>query len=370
MNYFLRLKRFLWSRFVRKASVETVPPPVLSPAIPAAPRREPSPARKEAARIAKLRREIADKSNFLLDLFMSPKLRRFDDKRGGNDAREAVNETIGDFFCIEFADEMPGGSKWLALRPEEEDTREFAETMWPLNIGTVMRHDDGRNSQHGGEWEFLRIRTASAQELRGRIRIVPPKIVLMSNVKFFDDGAWYGETLPLGLIGNKWVPLDTNMERSRKIGSIDGTEAVCSRLVSDQVRDQCTLTVSMSCSVALTERYNWHAALGPPDGARLLLPTNPSGCLDLFKNRQKGSTERRRSALRHWVGNHFREAGQIGLSYVRDHLRGATHFNWYDLSCDLMVSDFDLEKNEVFQLEAEKWRRNRQNNRVRVRIKR
>ena len=79
--------------------------------------------------------------------------------------------------------------------------------------------------------------------------------------------------------------------------------------------------------------------------------------------------EKRRSALRHWVTNHYMEHEEAGSVYVRDHLRGNTNFRWANFPCEIMVSAYDLEKNEFFRLQAEEWRAVRKHNRVKVRIK-
>jgi hypothetical protein len=55
---------------------------------------------------------------------------------------------------------------------------------------------------------------------------------------------------------------------------------------------------------------------------------------------------------------------------VRQHLRGATDFQWRELVGEVLVSAFDLERNEEFKHEAELWRSRRQHNVFKVRIKR
>jgi hypothetical protein len=122
---------------------------------------------------------------------------------------------------------------------------------------------------------------------------------------------------------------------------------------------------------AFDVRYSWHVAFGSKQhGLRVVLPTNPLGALKLFKDRQLTEGQTRRNALKHWVANHYYDHAEAGTVYVRDHLRGHTEFLWNDLNCELMVSAYDLEKNEAFKEEARLWRANRKHNRVRVKLKR
>jgi hypothetical protein len=54
---------------------------------------------------------------------------------------------------------------------------------------------------------------------------------------------------------------------------------------------------------------------------------------------------------------------------VRDHLRGHTQFGWHGYDCELMVSQYDLDKNELFREEAEQWRAQRKHNKFKVRLR-
>jgi len=379
----LSLRRWLESFFPQRKptliepAIDEVfsPPPVAQPKAPAEPIRR-SPARKEALRIAKLRREISGQTNDLLDRIANMSLSNLDDSGGAKDARASIIPMMNaDFHFPHFADEMPG-SDWKAIDPEREDPADLAEAMWPLDFAMVMRHDaetvhQQRLKGYGGCWQFTRTQTADPQSLRGRVKMFSQKMVTRTFLQFWDNGKWYSETTPFGLINKKWRSLNDGLVSERPVGNIRGdTIATVRSSLDKEDRDLQHLQVSMDFSAALTGRYNWHAALGSSRGGpRLLLPTTPDGCLWLFKDRQKDQEAGRRAALRHWVGNHFRDLPKAGLTYVRDHLRGETAFNWYDLACDLMVSDFDLEKNELFKTEAEQWRRNRKHNSVRIRLK-
>jgi len=331
--------------------------------IPAQPR-ETSPQRKEAVRIAKLRHKISSEINAVLDRFAKLRLADLENPIGGNFSRRNLAEIMAsDFHFLELTGAMPGGDKWGMLNPDGLG-RELSEATWPIDIGTIFRGDKDY-------WNLTLVKTVDPASLRGRVRIVPRKMVMIYMASFWDDGTWFADDTPAGLIGNKWVMVDSGVVRGRHTGSVAGDTVHSGRRITQELRDTINEKISASFSMALTERYSWHAAFGAGDsGMRLLLGTNPTGCLDLFRNRKKGSAETRRPALRHWVGNHLRNLPDAETTYVRDHLRGATEFEWHDLACQLQVSEFDLEKNELFRLEAEQWRRNRKHNRRRAVLRR
>jgi hypothetical protein len=130
--------------------------------------------------------------------------------------------------------------------------------------------------------------------------------------------------------------------------------------------------ITMASARTFAMRYSWHVAFGREhDGFRVILPTNPEDCLKLFRNRTLTAGMNRRAALKHWVEKHLRESQDAGSIYVRDHLRGHTEFTWNEMECEILVSGFDLEKNEYFKQEAANWRTIRKHNRgARVRVKR
>jgi hypothetical protein len=164
----------------------------------------------------------------------------------------------------------------------------------------------------------------------------------------------------MGLLNNKWRVLDGMF--------VD--DGHC-RSYNKNFRDQADQAINMAISCALTARYSWHVAFEGKFGTRLVIPTTPSGCLKMFKDR-KGPSEGRRKALKHWVANHYRvsSADERDLHYVRDHLRGNTLFNWKGINCELLVSQYDLEKNELFREQADQWRSQRKHNsNVKVRFK-
>lgn len=262
-----------------------------------------------------------------------------------------------DYYVIDgFCDELDGGGRFYLTTPEAEQVVE----RWPIDVGFVARHDD--------HWQFTRIATPQLSALRGLTTITPAKCLVLSHAWLRDDDrAAPAENTILGFLGGKWKSIESNVVR-QSTSNMNGDTIMQMRRLPPQ--SEIDATISIGFAIPLTERYDWHVAFGFADhGPRVIFPTNPSGCLALFRSRNLGSGEKRRAALRHWVTNHYRQIGadNTNLSYIRDHLRGNTRFIWNGLDCELLVSEFDLEKNEFFRLQSGQWRATRQHNRPRLR---
>jgi hypothetical protein len=332
---------------------------------------EPEPPRRTDKRIrerlqlrglAKTRRGVADMINDILDRMAQLELRG-GDNLGATIEAPIFEELMGcDFMLVDEIIEghtsLVAGGKYVILNPDQLET-ELADACWPIDQGTITRQEDG--------YFMSRTRSVTAKEIRGRAQLFAPKMIRDCYLKMYDDGRWFAGDHVAGLMNGRWVPLDRNLRtESRRGGSVLTATPNQSASHRQEIHD----STSGIFSLALSRRYSWHVALGTErDGPRILVPTNPQGCLQFFKDRERGKRSRR-AALRHWVAKYYRNNDQTGLAFVREHLRGQTEFRWTDLECEIFVSAFDLEKNEEFRLEAEHWRAQRKHNRVRVRLKR
>jgi hypothetical protein len=365
-----------WRKFFRQPSkpepvlLEATPPPEAAP--PPPPQRDVRIRNRMALRgMAQARRKLADQIHDVLGRIRDLDLRR-GDSLGSTVEAQAVGELLGcDLYWLGAevkADLLNPGYEFAAFNPTQDDNaKELADICWPIDTALITRKDPGNNGDLLGGYFISRVRSVTPKEARGRAQYFLPKMVRVCHMKIFDDASWYAEDNIIGLMNGRWQMLDRNLHRRSLRG---GSELELVMLDTPQIRQEVHESTAMTMSLALTRRYTWHVALGPTKtGTRILLPTNPTGCLQFFKDREKGNRDRR-AALRHWVSRHYRNTDETGLLFVREHLRGATEFSWSDLECEIYVSAFDLEKNEAFRLEAELWRSQRKHNSVRVKMKR
>jgi hypothetical protein len=321
-----------------------------------------------------LRKDVAEHAAIILNRFEELRI------RGGTDKvfyeLPLLGDLIGGDFWLysgsaggDLLARMAGGDKYS--KSGNIEPSELAAAAWPLDCGIVGYHearaDDDEYDINLAHVAMQWIKTVTPKEMRGKVRMTSPKMVRVVSGTFGDNGRWRVNEYVLGLINNKWINLGEGMESERQTGGY-----LKFRRLSDDP-EWCNKLMSHVTAEAIESRYRWHAAFGvagDPEGPRLLLPTNPNYALKLFRDREVADGMDRRTALRHWVEKHLRESNEHTTAYVRDHLRGHKDFGWSGFDCELMVSAYDLEKNEAFRLEAEHWRAVRKHNRVKVHLKR
>lgn len=310
------------------------------------------PSDEGATNIRKQREAIANTVADIIERFESASRSNLAVGSHVADTEKALSLLFGcDFHLL--AEESAIGSKdeRVYFNPTN-DAVDLAASVWPIDFATITRKPGG--------YFLARLFSADNKEIRGRTRLFATKNVIYVYGFMSDDGDWWAEQQICGLVGGKWVGIDVEVARAK--GGY-----TCRRTKSDP--SELNNTIAVTFSIALTERYSWHVAFGAEDGPRVVMPTDAKGASTIFKDREKASNESRRSALRHWVVNHYRSTTD-SLAYVRDHLRGAVRFVWKDTPVELLVSSYDLERDAFFKEQADQWRAARKHNRVRVRLKR
>jgi hypothetical protein len=350
--------------------------PELIPPIPDKPKRTMPWAGKERGpyEMAKLRKAVAAEVDTVLQRFESLARAGMLDTAWKHRQMDLVQELLGNDFLLyddDLKSRMKGGDKYSGI--DNVNTAELVAAVWPLNFGFVgyypgnPQDEDNREIGHVAmQW----IHTVDPGDFRGRLRLVVPRMVQIIDARFGDNEQWKVDDHIYGLIGSKWVQLDVGIKRERNVSTMLEPYMSTKRAFYDQEWMNKVITTAMA--EQLEARYQWHVAFGTQkDGPRIMLPTNPSSALKLFRDRAPDPSTDRRSKLRHWVEKHYREIDDDhGTTiYVRDHLRGNTQFEWWGYDSELMVSQYDLEKNELFRAEAEQWRAQRQHNRFKVRMR-
>ncbi len=296
------------------------------------------------ARIFKQRANatLADRVAFVADEFLEALL--LAEKEG-----DPMTLWNCDFHLLDdIVGETSGDPEKAYLLAEKTDAE---PAVWPIDFALAAKKTDG-------SFFLCRTESASPKEIRGQAKMVPKYCANFVGAWLTRDKFSTPERVIVGRIGGKWVDLRSQFQNAK--GNVVFVKGDKFKWHSDLA-----ITVAIATAGALSERYEWHAAFGFSDnGPRLLIPTNPRGCLELFRSRNLNPGERRRSALRHWVKNHYRDVNRDdeGLTYVRDHLRGNTRFIWNGLDCEVLVSEYDLERSDSFKVQASEWRAMRKHN--------
>lgn len=93
---------------------------------------------------------------------------------------------------------------------------------------------------------------------------------------------------------------------------------------------------------------HWAVMLGFDGSPSVHFQTTPTGAREVFRLRDIPNGKSRRTALRHWVREHWRKKHDdpADESKVREHLRGATSFVWNGLRCSVRPAQEDLDRHK------------------------
>lgn len=90
-------------------------------------------------------------------------------------------------------------------------------------------------------------------------------------------------------------------------------------------------------------RFTWAALISHPGMPSTFVECSPEGARALFADRNVVGGKRR-TALRHWVKEHYRRGHTPEESHkVREHLRGIERFTWHGLDVKLQVPSAEIE---------------------------
>jgi hypothetical protein len=186
-----------------------------------------------------------------------------------------------------------------------------------------------------------RVRAIPAAQVRGRVRQFLP-YPLEWTLVFPDTGRW--QRVYVGRAGaHRWLQLAPN---ARMIGGRDGRYKTVIDDSMFMTADDLSSRTQLAVALQIAQRHVWRVYLAYEGKPGLEFPTDPHGAREVFRLRDIPDGRARRAALRHWVQEHWR-ANRTEPSeeiLVRQHLSGATDFNWHGLECRISPSDTDLEK--------------------------
>lgn len=209
----------------------------------------------------------------------------------------------------------------------------------------------------GGRFiDLIRMKREPVRAARGNRLYSPDVASLLYCTINAEKGSYVGWKHLVNRSGSKWVTLGAHREYDcftrTKVLSADG---FCNSLVADNetaLSDDCMVMLGMQ----FTRDVVWRVVFRSPTGISLSISTDTAGAMAAFRNREPNEKSGRRDALRHWVRQHYRErpvdeGDEPQRVIVRQHLRGRTPFRWLGIDCELVVSPFDIRRNERFKQE-------------------
>jgi hypothetical protein len=227
----------------------------------------------------------------------------------------------------------------LAEITEDDDRWFFAPremtpaVLWPFDSCAVQTQY--LEVEH--EWNLFRVCTCPPALARNRVTITPRHIVMFrTGYLNTETGKLEVETRLAGWIANRYMFIDKGIAREGRWAIRD--DARQDLAVDDAVR--------MHHSIAFRHRYLWHVAVGIEGRYAVSFETDPTGSMEIFKDRDLPEGKSRRAALRNWVGQHWRKrrTNPEADIFVKKHLRGAVRFNWRGFDCHVTPPQYEIEQ--------------------------
>jgi hypothetical protein len=136
------------------------------------------------------------------------------------------------------------------------------------------------------------------------------------------------------------------------VGFINGKLFDCSpgSVLEKGDLDRLAMVIKTTRGIQFSRRYEWRVSLGYIGSPTISFATDPLGAREVFRLRDLPEGKARRTALRHWVRDHWRKKKRDdpeSLVFVQEHLRGATLFTWNGLLCKVTPARYDLERLEA-----------------------
>lgn len=239
----------------------------------------------------------------------------------------------------DFDGAVPYVSELLELLPEDDGTVYLgflpSQVRWPIDVRLLVIDRDRQDGSMGA----VKFKGLPAATVRGRISPSLPYATLYAGWFMRDRRI---DTAVLGHAGpRRWVNVSTRYDPRDRL--VDGMD----------------MSTQMQLAMGLKQihRARWMVYLSN-GGLGISLATDAVGAKEVFRLRDIPDGRARRSALRHWVSEHWRlDVRDVNEELlVREHLRGQRDFSWSGLQCRITPSDLDFAREYRAIIEREQAR--------------
>ena len=204
--------------------------------------------------------------------------------------------------------------------------------------------------------ELYRLRQEPLRKARGQ-KVYSPHVASMYSCWVdVNTGTYTSNKMLVNCAGKEWVAVGAKGQYFHFAQSKTCDGNIVNFGVTDG--EGITSTCNMLLGLSFTRDLVWRVVFKGHSGISVSLSTDTAGAMAAFRNRQQNEVTGRRDALRHWVRQHYRsrhvdEGDEPEQVIVRQHLRGRTPFRWCGIDCELVVSPFDMRRNERLRIERE-----------------
>jgi|SRR5581483_6031312 len=179
------------------------------------------------------------------------------------------------------------------------------------------------------QFRLFRLKEISTKEARGHAKRIYSRMFRLSGADIRPDGSYYARHIDcIAWVNRHWISCTGSSDCRSGDDSWRGHPALC---IAAQGTRHCI----------------WRVEIGWSDQPSVSFSTDPVGVREVFRLRDIPDGKQRRTALRHWVTEHWRQNrdtdGAEAIK-VHEHLRGTTSFTWRGLRCRIVTSQLDLER--------------------------
>lgn len=220
-------------------------------------------------------------------------------------------DQIGDF--LEISEDAP---IWM--------DGEISDLETPLNFSTMRRIIEAKDNKESFCLSNAR-QITNLKQVRGKVLRLLPQMVQIDYAWIKQRGKCFVQQAFMGLQNGYWVSIGHN-----------------DRVVMEEQEDN-FIQVSIGCQ--FNRQFYWEVALGWEGTPTLAFQTDPVGVKEVFRLRDIPTGKQRRTALMHWVKEHWRgnKEEDDGIK-IESYLRGESRFAWNGLVCEVYPSLDDLQE--------------------------
>ena len=189
----------------------------------------------------------------------------------------------------------------------------------------VMVNPHAFSNIEGDELQLQRVRFIKPKQARGKVKILMP-VMVQHCLGYLDLNKAEIRTTAgiLGYSPKGWIRLNHQDYPPPK-----------------DIIDYDTRRIRVAIGVQFTNNYYWTVYLGWDGCPGVRFPTDPTGAKEIFRLRDIPDGKKRRTAILHWVKEHYRKKRGIDAREnikIREHLRGGNVFRWNGLTCKIQPS--------------------------------
>lgn len=237
---------------------------------------------------------------------------------------------------------MKGIKRFYYPIPLEDDRFQEDELSWlsterhslkdlsaPLNIN-MLRSTDGRP-------QLISVMEVQPKDVRGKVNRFYPGNISVAQCWLSGAKATLAEAIVSYNSLNQLLIFNDSRFRS-DWESRDKDRSYFER--------QMKMMVAVGSQIQFIREMQWIVQVREPHCLGCSFPTSHEGAREIFKLRDVPAGKKRRSMIKNWVREHYRQQSSGDKTHVMKHFRGVEYFTWNDMEVTIIPSLEDMKEYE------------------------